>query len=49
MNNTTDFRFRWTLSAGEAEPPNAIRLPEKEWMVVTLVTPIHSKTSRLKL
>jgi len=23
MNNPADFRFRWTLSAGEAEPPRA--------------------------
>ena len=25
MNNTTDFRFRWTLSAGEVEPPRSLR------------------------
>jgi len=25
MNNTTDFRYMWTLSAGEAEPPRSLR------------------------
>jgi len=23
MNNATDFRYMWTLSAGEAEPPQS--------------------------
>ena len=26
MKDTTDFRYMWTLSAGEAEPPQANRM-----------------------
>ena len=25
MNNPADFRYMWTLSAGEAEPPRSLR------------------------